>query len=100
MGLRSSLGAAQFLKAARPGLRKGEEAHVLGEQPTAKKEQVGQGFIGEQAHGVQTGCRMNGDTRGRAFRPPRTERSARCGDERSRRAGLWRRRAPGAHGSF
>lgn len=82
MGLRSSLGAAQFLKAARPGLRKGEEAHVPGEQPTAKKEQVGQGFIGEQAHGVQTGCRMNGDTRGRAFRPPRTEWSARHGDER------------------
>lgn len=82
MGLRSSLGAAQFLKAARPGLRKGEEAHVPGEQPTAKKKQVGQGFIGEQAHGVQTGCRMNGDTRGRAFRPPRTERSARRGYER------------------
>lgn len=65
-----------------------------------KKKQVGQGFIGEQAHGVQMGCKMNGDTRGRAFRPPRTERSARRGDERSRRAGLWRRRAPCAHGSF
>lgn len=38
MGRRSSLGAAQFLKAARPGLRKGEEAHVPGEQPTAKKK--------------------------------------------------------------